>query len=31
MKEFMDDVVIDTGERGTTVELRRRIGGGNGP
>jgi serine phosphatase RsbU (regulator of sigma subunit)/anti-sigma regulatory factor (Ser/Thr protein kinase) len=30
MKEFMDDVVIDTGERGTTVELRRRIGGGDG-
>jgi serine phosphatase RsbU (regulator of sigma subunit)/anti-sigma regulatory factor (Ser/Thr protein kinase) len=30
MKEFMDDVVIDTGERGTTVELRRRIGGGAG-
>jgi len=28
MKEFMDDVAIDTGEQGTTVELRRRIGGG---
>jgi serine phosphatase RsbU (regulator of sigma subunit)/anti-sigma regulatory factor (Ser/Thr protein kinase) len=27
MKEFMDDVDIETGERGTTVELRRRIGG----
>jgi anti-sigma regulatory factor (Ser/Thr protein kinase) len=27
MKEFMDDVAIETGERGTTVELRRRIGG----
>ncbi len=27
MKEFMDDVVIDTGEAGTTVELHRRIGG----
>jgi serine phosphatase RsbU (regulator of sigma subunit)/anti-sigma regulatory factor (Ser/Thr protein kinase) len=26
MTEFMDDVVIDTGERGTTVELRRRLG-----
>jgi serine phosphatase RsbU (regulator of sigma subunit)/anti-sigma regulatory factor (Ser/Thr protein kinase) len=28
MKEFMDDVAIDTGDQGTTVELRRRIGGG---
>jgi serine phosphatase RsbU (regulator of sigma subunit)/anti-sigma regulatory factor (Ser/Thr protein kinase) len=27
MKEFMDDVVIDTGEAGTTVELYRRIRG----
>jgi anti-sigma regulatory factor (Ser/Thr protein kinase) len=27
MKEFMDDVVIDTGKWGTTVELHRRIGG----
>jgi anti-sigma regulatory factor (Ser/Thr protein kinase) len=27
MKEFMDDVAIETGDRGTTVELRRRIGG----
>jgi anti-sigma regulatory factor (Ser/Thr protein kinase)/putative methionine-R-sulfoxide reductase with GAF domain len=27
MKEFMDDVVIDAGDGGTTVELRRRIGG----
>jgi serine phosphatase RsbU (regulator of sigma subunit)/anti-sigma regulatory factor (Ser/Thr protein kinase) len=27
MKEFMDDVAIDTGDQGTTVELRRRIGG----
>jgi serine phosphatase RsbU (regulator of sigma subunit)/anti-sigma regulatory factor (Ser/Thr protein kinase) len=27
MKEFMDDVAIDTGEQGTNVELRRRIGG----
>jgi anti-sigma regulatory factor (Ser/Thr protein kinase) len=27
MKEFMDDVVIDTGEAGTTVKLHRRIGG----
>src|SRR4051812_17514021 len=27
MKEFMDDVAIETGERGTTVELHRRIGG----
>jgi len=27
MKEFMDDVGIDMGEQGTTVELRRRIGG----
>jgi anti-sigma regulatory factor (Ser/Thr protein kinase) len=26
MKEFMDDVSIETGERGTTVELRRRLG-----
>jgi anti-sigma regulatory factor (Ser/Thr protein kinase)/putative methionine-R-sulfoxide reductase with GAF domain len=26
MKEFMDDVVIDAGDDGTTVELRRRIG-----
>jgi serine phosphatase RsbU (regulator of sigma subunit)/anti-sigma regulatory factor (Ser/Thr protein kinase) len=26
MKEFMDDVSIDTGDDGTTVELRRRIG-----
>jgi serine phosphatase RsbU (regulator of sigma subunit)/anti-sigma regulatory factor (Ser/Thr protein kinase) len=29
MKEFMDDVDIETGERGTTVGLRRRIGGGS--
>lgn len=28
MKEFMDDVAIETGDQGTTVELRRRIGGG---
>src|SRR3954447_318861 len=27
MKEFMDDVEIQTGEQGTTVALRRRIGG----
>jgi anti-sigma regulatory factor (Ser/Thr protein kinase) len=27
MKEFMDDVAIDTGEQGTRVELRRQIGG----
>jgi hypothetical protein len=27
MKEFMDDVAIDTDEVGTTVDLRRRIGG----
>jgi anti-sigma regulatory factor (Ser/Thr protein kinase) len=27
MKEFMDDVSVHTGEDGTTVELRRRIGG----
>jgi serine phosphatase RsbU (regulator of sigma subunit)/anti-sigma regulatory factor (Ser/Thr protein kinase) len=27
MKEFMDDVVIDTGDGGTKVELHRRIGG----
>ena len=27
MKEFMDDVAIDAGDDGTTVELRRRIGG----
>jgi hypothetical protein len=27
MKEFMDDVEIETGEQGTTVTLRRRIGG----
>ena len=26
MKEFMDDVKIDSGDAGTTVELRRRIG-----
>jgi hypothetical protein len=26
MKEFMDDVSIDAGDHGTTVELRRRIG-----
>jgi anti-sigma regulatory factor (Ser/Thr protein kinase) len=26
MKEFMDDVAIETGEDGTTVKLRRRIG-----
>ncbi len=26
MREFMDDVAIDTGEHGTTVRLRRRIG-----
>jgi anti-sigma regulatory factor (Ser/Thr protein kinase)/putative methionine-R-sulfoxide reductase with GAF domain len=28
MEEFMDDVSIDTGEGGTSVVLRRRIGGG---
>jgi hypothetical protein len=27
MKEFMDDVVVDTGDGGTKVELHRRIGG----
>jgi anti-sigma regulatory factor (Ser/Thr protein kinase) len=27
MKEFMDDVSIDSGDDGTTVKLRRRIGG----
>jgi anti-sigma regulatory factor (Ser/Thr protein kinase) len=27
MKEFMDDVDIETGEQGTTVAMRRRIGG----
>jgi serine phosphatase RsbU (regulator of sigma subunit)/anti-sigma regulatory factor (Ser/Thr protein kinase) len=27
MREFMDDVAIDTGEGGTTVRLSRRIGG----
>jgi serine phosphatase RsbU (regulator of sigma subunit)/anti-sigma regulatory factor (Ser/Thr protein kinase) len=26
MKEFMDDVAIETGDDGTTVDLRRRIG-----
>jgi serine phosphatase RsbU (regulator of sigma subunit)/anti-sigma regulatory factor (Ser/Thr protein kinase) len=26
MREFMDDVSIETGEGGTTVELRRRLG-----
>ncbi len=26
MREFMDDVVIDTGDDGTTVQLSRRIG-----
>jgi anti-sigma regulatory factor (Ser/Thr protein kinase)/putative methionine-R-sulfoxide reductase with GAF domain len=26
MREFMDDVAIDAGEDGTTVQLRRRIG-----
>jgi serine phosphatase RsbU (regulator of sigma subunit)/anti-sigma regulatory factor (Ser/Thr protein kinase) len=26
MKEFMDDVSIETGDEGTTVELRRRLG-----
>jgi serine phosphatase RsbU (regulator of sigma subunit)/anti-sigma regulatory factor (Ser/Thr protein kinase) len=26
MREFMDDVKIDTGDDGTTVELRRRLG-----
>jgi hypothetical protein len=26
MREFMDDVVIESQEDGTTVELRRRIG-----
>lgn len=26
MREFMDDVAIDTGDAGTKVELRRRIG-----
>jgi serine phosphatase RsbU (regulator of sigma subunit)/anti-sigma regulatory factor (Ser/Thr protein kinase) len=28
MKEFMDDVAIETGDEGTTVDLRRRIGEG---
>jgi anti-sigma regulatory factor (Ser/Thr protein kinase)/putative methionine-R-sulfoxide reductase with GAF domain len=28
MKEFMDDVQIETGDDGTTVELRRRLGDG---
>jgi anti-sigma regulatory factor (Ser/Thr protein kinase)/putative methionine-R-sulfoxide reductase with GAF domain len=28
MNEFMDDVAIETGEGGTTVKLRRRIGSG---
>jgi anti-sigma regulatory factor (Ser/Thr protein kinase)/uncharacterized protein YigA (DUF484 family) len=28
MREFMDDVAIDASDDGTTVELRRRIGGG---
>jgi anti-sigma regulatory factor (Ser/Thr protein kinase) len=28
MREFMDDVSIDRSERGTTVTLRRRLGGG---
>jgi anti-sigma regulatory factor (Ser/Thr protein kinase) len=28
MREFMDDVSIDTGDIGTTVELRRRLDGG---
>jgi serine phosphatase RsbU (regulator of sigma subunit)/anti-sigma regulatory factor (Ser/Thr protein kinase) len=28
MREFMDDVAIDAGDEGTTVQLRRRIGGG---
>jgi serine phosphatase RsbU (regulator of sigma subunit)/anti-sigma regulatory factor (Ser/Thr protein kinase) len=27
MKEFMDDVAIETGDEGTKVELRRHIGG----
>jgi anti-sigma regulatory factor (Ser/Thr protein kinase) len=27
MKEFMDDVAIETTDEGTTVTLRRRIGG----
>jgi serine phosphatase RsbU (regulator of sigma subunit)/anti-sigma regulatory factor (Ser/Thr protein kinase) len=27
MREFMDDVLIDTGESGTTVELRRQLAG----
>jgi anti-sigma regulatory factor (Ser/Thr protein kinase) len=27
MKEFMDDVDIESGEQGTTVAMRRRIGG----
>jgi anti-sigma regulatory factor (Ser/Thr protein kinase) len=26
MREFMDDVQIDTGDHGTTVQLRRRLG-----
>jgi hypothetical protein len=26
MREFMDDVSIETGDEGTTVELRRRLG-----
>jgi anti-sigma regulatory factor (Ser/Thr protein kinase) len=26
MKEFMDDVAIDSGDQGTGVELRRRLG-----
>ena len=26
MREFMDEVEIETGEDGTTVELRRRVG-----
>jgi serine phosphatase RsbU (regulator of sigma subunit)/anti-sigma regulatory factor (Ser/Thr protein kinase) len=28
MREFMDDVSIETGDEGTTVELRRRLGAG---
>ncbi len=28
MREFMDDVAIDAGDDGTTVDLRRRIGAG---
>jgi serine phosphatase RsbU (regulator of sigma subunit)/anti-sigma regulatory factor (Ser/Thr protein kinase) len=28
MREFMDDVSIETGDAGTTVELRRRLGAG---